>query len=589
MMGISITDSTNGFWNSYLKMAESLPPLSQADYVVVISFFVVMLTIGFYYSGRMHNLKDFFSGNKCVPWWLSGASFYMSTFSAFTFVAYSALAYQYGFVSVTLFWLTVPASLVAASVFAARWRRSSTTSPLEYIEERFGKSLRQFLAWLGIPVRIIDDGLKLFAIGTLVSVSLNVSLMTSIVVCGVILLSYTMLGGLWAVLVTDFVQFVIMVAVVIVLLPLVSAEVGGISGFIENAPPGFFSWTSNQYTVGYFIAFSVILILNYSTSWALVQRFYSVGSDKDARRVGYLVAFLNVIGPPILFAPAMAARLFLPEVNDPNTVYALLCRHILPAGMVGMLISAMFSATMSMISSDYNAMASVLTNDIYKRLISPQASDRALIVVARITTVLVGLISLVVAIVVMLSPGEGDLFQKMVRVFAIFIPPIALPMLAGLTLKKISNAGAFAGLLSGMLVGLIAFFMGTFYPDYTMLLKEQYIVTLTGSVTTLGMIIGSYLRPETEAERECANRFFNKLDAEGDTEQEAIPAAQFTSPLSVIGVSVVTLGLLLVVATQYYGVDQSTISLKVGISMIVLGGGMWMGSIVAAKEKENGE
>ena len=147
--------------------------LALADYVIIAGFFVVMLAIGLYYSGKMRNLQDYFSGSQKIPWWLSSISFYMSSFSAFTFVSYSALAYQYGWVAVTMYWVTVPAALLSAYFFATRWRRAANTSPLEYIEERFGPALRQGLAWLGIPVKMIDDGLKLYAIGTLVSAGLD--------------------------------------------------------------------------------------------------------------------------------------------------------------------------------------------------------------------------------------------------------------------------------------------------------------------------------------------------------------------------------------------------------------------------------
>ena len=110
--------------------------LSGADAIAIAGFFVVMLAIGFYFSGRMSNSQDYFSGGRRVAGAVapSVASFYMGALSAFAFVAYSALAYQYEFVTITIFWLTIPAVVIGAACFAARWRRAATTSPLEYIE-----------------------------------------------------------------------------------------------------------------------------------------------------------------------------------------------------------------------------------------------------------------------------------------------------------------------------------------------------------------------------------------------------------------------------------------------------------------------
>ena len=443
-------------------MDETVSGIAFADTIVIAGFFVVMLGIGFYFSGRMRDLQDYFSGGRRVPWWLSGTSFYMSSFSAFAFVvAYSELAYKYGWVSITIFWVTIPGSIISAYFFAARWRRAATTSPLEYIEQRFGAPMRQLLAWLGIPVKVIDDGLKLFAIGSLVSTGLNFPLGYAVFFSGTIMLTYTFLGGLWAVLITDFVQFVVMTVAVIVLIPLAYQAVGGWSNFSSGVPEGFFAWTAPEH--GWLSIFFVFILigLNYSTSWSLVQRYYSVRRDTDARKVGYFVAFLNIIGPPLLFAPAMAARVFMPEIEDTSQVYGILCKALLPVGMVGMVIAAMFSATMSMLSSDYNAVASVLTNDVYKRFVAPQASQKSLVLVARIATLIVGIISLAVAFLVIASQGESDLCTLMVRLFSIFLPPVAIPMLVGLTMRRVSNMGGIVGLILGMAAGLTAYGLGS--------------------------------------------------------------------------------------------------------------------------------
>ena len=553
-------------------MGESAGTLAVADYAIIAGFFVVMLAIGFYFSGKMRTLQDYFSGGRMIPWWLSAVSFYMSTFSAFTFVSYSALAYQYGWPAVTIFWVTVPSSILGAYFFAARWRRAALTSPLEYIEERFGPALRQCLAWLGIPVKVIDDGLKLYAIGTLVSVGLNFSLAWGVFLSGSIMLVYTFLGGLWAVIVTDFVQFVVMFAAVMVLVPLSLAKVGGAMAFFQNIPPHFYSFTSEKYNWTYLASFFVIIALNYSTSWSLVQKYYSVKTDADARKVGYAVAVLNIFGPPIFFLPAMAARLYLPQIENVNDVYAVLCRTLLPVGMIGMLIAAMFSATMSMISSDYNSMAAVLTNDVYKRFISRAASQRSLVFVGRLATLLVGLLSLVIARVVMNHPGEGDLFQLMVRLYSLFLPPIAIPMLAGLLSPRVSNTGGMAGLLSGMGMGLCLYFLGS-HPDYAFLRKEQIITVCTVLTTLIGLVLGTYLRPGSSRQKERIQRFFEHMESPESSEDQTpySPFSDFT-PLSIIGYSIASLGLLLMTVIIFTARGEGGgLSLVVGFGMVVVG------------------
>ncbi len=550
-------------------MDSSASNLAVADYTVIAGFFVVMLAIGIYFYGRMRNLQDYFSGSRQVPWWLSGISFYMSSFSAFTFIAYSELAYKYGWVAVTAYWVTIPASLISAYFFASRWRRAAVTSPLEYIEERYGPALRQWLAWLGIPVKVIDDGLKLFAIGTLVSSGMGFPLEYAVFISGIIVLLYTFMGGLWAVLVTDFVQFIVMLIAVLVLLPLAFQKVGGFETFVGQAPEGFFAITADKYTWSYLFTFFVIITLNYCTSWSLVQRYYSVNSDKNARKVGYMVAIMNVLAPPILFAPAMAARVFMPEVENTTEVYALLCRTLLPIGMMGMIIAAMFSATLSMLSSDYNAVASVLTNDVYKRLIAPQASDRSLVYSARFITLLIGLISLGIALLV--NQGESDLFQLMVKVFSLFLPPIALPMLAGLISRRVSNAGGLTGLILGMSVGLTAFWIGAYYP---ILRKEQYITAITFLTTLLGMGVGTLFFPTPLGEKKNIENFYQRvISPEADLKREEVSRESIFTPLPVIGLSLLGLGLLLIVVVLFAApLAEAGLSLGVGFGMVVIGG-----------------
>ncbi|MCG3198287.1 MAG: sodium/solute symporter [Candidatus Omnitrophica bacterium] len=548
-------------------------PLALADHAIIVGFFVVMLAIGFYFSSRMKDLKDYFSGGREVPWWLSGASLYMSSFSAFAFVSYSALAYRYGFVSLTLWWVTVPAMILSATVFAARWRRAASTSPLEYIEERYGPALRQGLAWLGVPMTLLDDGLKLFAIGALVAAALGTELNTAILISGGLVLAYTFMGGLWAVLVTDFVQFVVMVAAVLVLVPLTFSRVGGWGNFMDGIPDGFFAATADKYGPLYLLAFLAIMALGYCTRWSFVQRYYAVPTDGDARKVGYMVAALNLVSAPLMFFPAMAARVYMPGIEDTNQVYALVCKELLPVGMVGMMIAAMFSATMSMLSGDYNVVASVLTNDVYKRLVAPMASDQHLVRAGRAATILAGLISLGVGLLVAGAQGEDDLFQLMVRLFGVFLPPIAIPMMLGLLSRRVSYPGAMSGFLFGIAVGLAAYFLGGFHPN---LRWEPVITTLTVSATLVGVIGGTWATPNSPQRSERIDQFLAGLSAHEI--RHSPRERKQVNVFPVIGVSVAALGGVTVAALLLTApLSQSFMGITVGGAMLLVGlaCGLW--------------
>ena len=288
--------------------------LTIADYAVVAVFFAAMVGVGVFFSRRRQDAGTFFGSDKTVPWWLSGISFYMNSFSALAFVMYSALAYKYGWVPVTVSWLSVPAVLLGARFLAVRWRRAAKGSPIDFIATRYTPSMCKSLAWLGLPMQLLDNALKLLAIGTVVGVGMGFPLDWAIAASGAIIVLYTFLGGLKATLVCDFIQFFVILAVVFTLPFLCLDKVGGLSGFIDKVPQGFFSFTAGKYDWTYMAVFFLMVGSTLSTNWSLVQRYYSTKSDRDAKKMAYLVAALLFLGPPLFFFPAMAARLFIPAI-----------------------------------------------------------------------------------------------------------------------------------------------------------------------------------------------------------------------------------------------------------------------------------
>ncbi|MBN1491397.1 MAG: hypothetical protein JXA69_15895 [Phycisphaerae bacterium] len=560
--------------------------LKGPDYFILTGYFVLMLAIGAYFFRFMRGMKDYFSGANRVPWWLSGTSFYMSSFSAFAFIFYSALAYKYGWVGVTLFWVSVPATLVSVTFFSARWRRARIDSPVEYLESRYSPILRQSFAWHGVVVRLFDDALKLIAVGTFLAVGLDIDVTTSMIASGLIILSYTFMGGLWAVIVTDFVQFVVLTGAIIVILPLSIIEAGGLASIIRDAPAGFFHLTASEFNWVYVGSSVVLSSLCYSAlHWPLVQRYYCVANEKEARKVGWLVVILNIIGPPVMFFPAMAARSFLGTLTDEAQVYPLLCARLLPAGMFGLMVAAMFSATMSMLSSDYNVCANVLTSDVYRRYIRSGASQRELLLVGRITTVLVGLGSLGLALLLAGGSGEKQ-FRNMVTLFSTMAAPVAIPMLLGLVWKRATNAAALAGFLTGSVVGVVLFWWA---PDAFVFLgagwKRENLILVCTCLATLGPIVAvSRFGRTGERNRERTRDFFQRLATPiGGLTEDAPPVPTgddaVISPFRVVGICVVFIGLMMLAIYPWiHGRLLTELNLVLGGLAVVIGGLMaWRG------------
>ncbi len=558
--------------------------LATPDYLILAGYFTLMLGVGVFFSRYMRSIKDYFSGGNRIPWWLSGVSFYMASFSAFGFVSYSALAYLYGWVAVTIFWICAAGTITSVIFFSRKWRRARIDSPVEYLETRYSPAVRQIFAWQGLPVRLFDDTFKLIAIGVFVSKAFNVEMVPAMVCSGGVMLAYTLMGGLWAVAITDFIQFIIMAMAVIALVPLALHEVGGFTQFVANSPEGFFRLTSPDFNLVYILSAILLYMLAYSSvNWALIQRFYCVPTERDTVKTGLLVIVLQLIGPPLILLPAMAARQFLPGIEESAQVYPRLCLHLLPAGMAGLVVAAMFSSTLSTLSGDYNVCSSVLTNDIYRRVIRPNRPAREYVLVGRLMTLLVGGAVIALAVLLKGMTGEG-LVRNMFKLFGIATAPVAIPMALGLLTGKVTNRGALAGFFCGITAGIAIFigfhvsgtdelrFAGTIWKVENILLAATTLVSLAATVVV------SLSHTPREVERRKARAFMQRLEtpigeAPEDRMPEEISGQRPFSAFKIVGVCILLIGLMMLGVLPMVQSGISFTIVLIFTLILLLGGG----------------
>jgi Na+/proline symporter len=214
----------------------------------------------------------------------------------------------------------------------------------------------------------------------------------------------------------------------------------------------------------------------------------------------------------------------------------------------------MFSATLSTLSGDFNVIASVLTNDIYRRLVRPNASQKECVVMGRIMTLFVGLIVLGLAVMLSEVTGEG-LVRNMFKLFSIATAPVAIPMMLGLLTKKISNAGSIAGFSAGILVGIVIFIL---CPDETRMagyvIKQENVLLVGTMLTTLLVSVGiSFLYPAHGSESIRVATFLAKLETPiGDLpEDHQAGGTQGISPFRIVGICTLAIGLMLGVTLPF--------------------------------------
>ena len=442
-----------------------------ADWTVLIAYLLGTVLMGVLLGRLVKNSSDMFSAGGESPWWTSGLSAFMTMFSANTFVVWGSIAFDVGMVAVMINLMYGVAAMLVGFFVASRWKAMGIETPAEYVKLRFGKGALHFYTWAMMILRVVGTAAALYALAKILVALMpldegnplrdpetgKLSLRWAILIFGSVVVLYTMIGGLWAVLMTDVLQFIILNLAILFVVPLALHQVGGVSGFIEAAPDGFFDLVKEEkYTVFFLAGWAAIHFFMIGAEWAFVQRFLCVPTQKDARKSTYLFGILYLVSPLLWLLPPMIYRVTNPEA-DAEQAYILACKSVLPIGMVGLMLAAMFSATASMVSSQLNVFSGVLTNDIYKPL-AKASNPQSLLRAGRIFTILLGILLITLALQI---EKLGQVKDLIISITELMVVPLLAPSLWGLFSRKIGGRAVWITGLSGFALGaLIRFGFG---------------------------------------------------------------------------------------------------------------------------------
>lgn len=398
--------------------------LTSIDWIVVAVYFALNLAIGFYYMRRASgNVSEFFLSGRSVPWWLAGTSMVATTFGADTPLVVTGLIYHQGIAGNWLWWSFALSGMLTVFFFAPLWRRSQVLTDIEFAELRYsGKPsafLRGFRAlYLALPVNTIIMGWVNLAMVKVLTLTLGLqttkSQLTAVFICLALTLAYNAVSGLWAVLWTDLVQFVLKMSMVILLAVFAVHAIGGMHGLTDQVHA--FDVTHGRDTLAFvpstgssfFLSFLVLMSLNWWASWYpgaepggggyIAQRIFSAKDEKNG--LGATLWF-NIahyaIRPWPWIATALVALVLLPSPTDAQGgmegAYIWVMVHYLPPSLRGLMLAGFAAAYMSTIGTHLNLGASYLVNDMYGRFLKPGQSERHYVAASRWATVFVALLS----------------------------------------------------------------------------------------------------------------------------------------------------------------------------------------------------
>ncbi len=442
--------------------------LETLDIIIIGVYFLVIFAIGFYFARREKTSADYFLAGRDVGWFAIGSSLFVSNISTEHFIGLAGSGATSGLAVGHFEWLACFMVLILGWVFVPFYLRSNVYTMPEFLERRFNRSCSIYLASISIVAYIFTKiSVHLYAAAIVLEKVVGWSPLTAAIILVVVTGIYTIAGGLSAVIYTEVVQTLILIAGAVALTFIGLERVGGFEGLRAAVPPDYFHmikpisdpefpWT------GIFLGAPILGIWYWCTDQVIVQRVLSARDEGHARGGCILAGYLKILPVFMLVLPGLIAFALYPgafqivdgRVANGDVAYPTMIINLLPVGLVGVMVAALLAALMSSMASVFNSASTLVTLDFYKKL-RPEASERRLVFIGRIATaVMVVLGILWVPFINLLS---AQLFIYLQSVQAYISPPIAACFLLGILWPRLNGAGALSSLLTGFVLGATRF------------------------------------------------------------------------------------------------------------------------------------
>lgn len=434
--------------------------LTTADYLILAVYFAVTLAVGFYHSRRERTSTDYFLAGRHVGWFAVGASLFATNIGSEHFIGLAGSGASTGLAVGCYEWSASFCLFLLAWLFVPHYLQSRVFTMPEYLERRFSSQCRWYLTSISIFAYIFTKiSVGLFAGAILIREVLGWDYTTSAILLVVATGVYTVAGGLAAVVYTDVVQAFILIGGAILLTVLGLDKAGGFDGLRSALPADFFHMIKPADHPAYpwpgtTLGTLILGIWYWCTDQVIVQKTLSARNIAHARGGALFAAGLKILPVFILVLPGLIAKALWPSDVTGDNAYPLLVVRLLPAGLVGLMIAALLAALMSSLSSVFNSCSTLLTLDVYKKL-RPLADERTLVLVGRLTTTAIVILSVVW--IPFIRYLNNEIYQYLQSVQAYVGAPITAVFLTGILWKRATARAAFRTLVAGGLLGAARF------------------------------------------------------------------------------------------------------------------------------------
>ena len=459
--------------------------LGALDYIILLTYFVFVIGIGWVLKRQMKASTDFFLSGRSIPAWVTGLAFISANLGAQEVIGMAASGAQYGIMTSHFYWVGAIPAMVFLSIFMMPfYYGSKARSVPEYLKMRFDEKTRGLNAISFAVMTVFSSGISMYALARLLEILLGWNFHASIAVSAVVVLVYIFLGGLTSAIYNEVLQFFMIVFGFAPLVFLALKDIGGWSALKEKLIPvatsqGYAAGTWTQSWahmnnvkdnpmgvewMGMVMGLGFVLSFGYwCTDFLVVQRAMAANSMSAARRTPLIAAIPKMLFPALVILPGMIAialhyssgMQFLPIKDgspDYNMTIPVLLAKYLPTGLLGIGFTALMASFMSGMAGNVTAFNTVWTYDIYQSYIAPQKSDHHYLWMGRMATVFGILLSIGCAY---LAAKFNNIMDMLQLVFGFVNAPLFATFLLGMFWKRATGHGAFFGLLGGMLAAAI--------------------------------------------------------------------------------------------------------------------------------------
>lgn len=490
--GLAWAGSDGSFHTFELQSGKHL--LGWLDWAVIIVYLAAMLGMGawFYFREKRASTADFFVGGRSIPFWAAGVSLYATNTSSISFIAIPAKAFETN-------WQYLTNNLIAVMglMFVAVWivpllRRLDLMSVFSYLETRFHPAIRMLASALCIIMQIgARMSVVLFLPALAIATITGISVVLSIMLMGVFTIIYTAMGGMKAVIWTDFVQVIVkMGGAIFAILFIVWTLKGGFGEFVATAAMEDktklfdFSFDLTKATVWGFIFLVVFdVVLTFPKDQVLMQRTLATKSDKEAGRSIWAFAAIMIPGGFIFYGIGTALWVFYknnPQRLDPllpiDATFPLFIAAELPPGVTGLIIAGVFAAAMATLSSIMNSVATLISVDFYERL-AKNPNPRQSVLFAEISTVLVGLTAIGLALI-MSRYDIHSLFDVSIELAGLLGGGFAGAYTLGMFTRRANSQGVAIGVAASIVLTFVAWWFDMVHPYFYLAISIMLCIVI---------------------------------------------------------------------------------------------------------------